>query len=302
MAFGIGSSQATAYEPTVRDKIALKLEDLLGSGPVARHFVDGLMGGTGLGRQHTGLADWIPGLSQVMQGDEAGQQIAAGHPWAGTGNLALAAVPIPAVGKGFGFVSKKVAQAADGAVGRAAVKTAEQAEPIIAYHGSPTQGLTSLQPRKQLGTFDFPGVVSLATDRATAARYAGADGAIYAAKVSPSGLGDFRDPADVQKVVEFYRRQEGSLAPADVARIEHGAWALWENPELWKAQGWKGAWTREEPGRGDAGELNLSLADGRGIDLLPDIPVKSPAASSLPPLPDLNRQAATVQPPAIQPR
>lgn len=136
--FGFSPATVTAYNPSLRDKAAMKLQDLLGSGPVATHFIDGLMGGTGLGHQHTGLVDWVPGIGQALQADEGGDQIANGHPVAGIVNTALAAMPFPAVAKGFGFAGKKVAQAVERAVTKTTASTAERAvAPIIAYHGSP---------------------------------------------------------------------------------------------------------------------------------------------------------------------
>jgi hypothetical protein len=110
---------------------------MLGNGPVANHFVDGLLGGTGLGHQHMGLVDWTP-AGALLQANEAGQQIGNGHPWGGVANLALAAVPIPSAAKGAKGLFGAGARAFEGAAGRGAMGATEKvAAPIIAYHGSP---------------------------------------------------------------------------------------------------------------------------------------------------------------------
>lgn len=126
----------TAYQPTLRDRAANAMFGMMGRGPMAQHVVEGVLGGTGLGHQHTGLADWIPGVGQAFQADEAGRQMGAGHPWAGGANLAMAAIPFPAAAKGLRAIAEEAAPAVRGMFGGAA-KAAETAAPIIAYHGSP---------------------------------------------------------------------------------------------------------------------------------------------------------------------
>jgi hypothetical protein len=119
-----------AYQPTLRDRVANRLLSLLGDGYEQQRFVENLLGSIGLGRTKTGTADFIPVVGQALQADEAGRQIAAGHPYAGGANLLMAALPVPAAAKGVKAVANKLLPET--------VQAAERAVPqIVAYHGSP---------------------------------------------------------------------------------------------------------------------------------------------------------------------
>lgn len=118
--------QMSAYQPTLRDRMANKLLGWMGDGYGQQRFVENLIGSSGLGAVKPGVADFIPLLGQALQGDEAGRQMAQGQRAAGTANLLLAALPIPAVAKG----ANKLIRGA---------REAEAAAPIVAYHGSPHQ-------------------------------------------------------------------------------------------------------------------------------------------------------------------
>lgn len=152
-------------------------------------------------------------------------------------------------------------------LGQAPPMRGPDGQPISLYHGSPETGLSRLQPQARADNFDFPPVVSLSTDEAFARGYAGKDGRVYQATAAEQPVGDFRNAADLERVKAFYEANHGPLSPDDLAAIESGSWRLWENKDLWKGQGWKGAWTREEPGRPDAQTLNLSLESGDGVRL-----------------------------------
>lgn len=119
----------TAYQPTLRDKLATGLLGMIGDGYEQRKFVGNLVGSTGLGHSKDVLSDYI-GLTLPLQGDEAGRQMASGHPLVGAANMALAALPVPAVAKGG-------VKAAGRALEKVAARTVEKKAPIVAYHGSP---------------------------------------------------------------------------------------------------------------------------------------------------------------------
>ena len=109
----------TAYKPTVRDNVARAALNLFGDTYANRKFARNMFGSSGLGSTgKASLADFTP-AGVGFAADEAGRQAGQGHPWAAAANLALAAVPIPAVakgakgmiGKGLRAVEKKVAPA-----------------------------------------------------------------------------------------------------------------------------------------------------------------------------------------------
>lgn len=132
------------------------------------------------------------------------------------------------------------------------------------FHGSTTNGLTSFDPTKQSGTFDFPPVVSASTSPGVARQYAGPDGSVYPVNVYANRLGDFRNNSDVNAASQFYKDSGTQLDSNDLAALQHGSWRLWENPALWKRMGWDGSYVREEPGTTGAGaqHINISLGDG----------------------------------------
>lgn len=252
-----GSSPPTlsAYQPSLRDKAAGTLLKLFGDTYENQRLVESFLGSSGLGQSKIGAVDVTP-LGLAFAGDEAGRKAAGGRPVEGAADLALAAIPIPAA-----------ARAVRGTLGGAKRALSEAGVPLKFYHGSADHNLTALMPRKQSGTFDFPPVVSLSTDPKFAAGYAGPNGKVYEASLRANGLGDFRDAADVKKVVDFYEKQYGPLDANDIEAVQQGSWRLWENPDLWKKHGWEGAWTREEPGTTNSQALNVSLASGSGISL-----------------------------------
>ena len=100
-----------AYNPSWRDKIGGWLYDQTSGSPVARNFVSGLVGSTGLGNTGLSVADFVPGVGSVLGAQDAANQ-------GDYKGAALAAVPIPG--------AAELAPAA---------KDLERG--IIAYHGSP---------------------------------------------------------------------------------------------------------------------------------------------------------------------
>jgi len=103
-----------AYQPTWRDQLA---QWMLGDAPTPeRHnFVQGLLGSSGLGSTGASVADFVPGVGQVLSAQEAAQR---GDPK----GFAMAMLPMPG-----------------GAVESALAKEGEEAAKrgITAYHGSP---------------------------------------------------------------------------------------------------------------------------------------------------------------------
>lgn len=140
---------ARSYQPTLRDRAAMALMGSSSPNSVWGQLVQGLVGSAGVGPVHrgpfgtAGLVDMTP-VGMAFQADEAGRQMASGHPIAGAANLAMA-LPIPAgavaskTGGLIGGAYKQAVAKAEAAAGKAAEKVAEKAAPIIAYHGSPYQ-------------------------------------------------------------------------------------------------------------------------------------------------------------------
>lgn len=79
------------YNPTLRDRLAQMLMGDTRPSPERRHFVEGMLGSTGLGNTGIGLADLVPG-GQVFALEEA---VRAGDPQA----AGLAIMPLPGASK-----------------------------------------------------------------------------------------------------------------------------------------------------------------------------------------------------------
>jgi len=116
-----------AYKPTVQDNVARFATNLFGDTYAGRNFVRNVFGSSGLGETgRASVADFTP-AGLAFEADKAGRLAGQGHPWAAAGNLALAALPIPAVAKG-----------AKGMIGKGLKAVEKKAAPFIeAYHGSP---------------------------------------------------------------------------------------------------------------------------------------------------------------------
>lgn len=90
----IGGNDPTlqAYTPSWRERLGGWLFDQTSGSPIARHAVEGLVGSSGLGNSGMSIADFVPGVGQVL----AGQEAANGGDYKGA---ALALVPIPGANK-----------------------------------------------------------------------------------------------------------------------------------------------------------------------------------------------------------
>lgn len=109
------------YRPTLRDKFARGVLNVLGDNYLARGFVENLTGSAGLGHSKNVLADYT-GLTLPFASEEAGRKMGSGNMLGGAADLALSAVPIPAAGK----VAQRVKQVLP-----------KPKPKIVAYHGSP---------------------------------------------------------------------------------------------------------------------------------------------------------------------
>ena len=89
----------SAYQPTLRDRLATAALRMTGDNEFGRYLVERAIGSTGLGQRRMGAIDALP-LGLPLQADEAGRRIAMpGHRIGGAVDLALAAVPIPGAAK-----------------------------------------------------------------------------------------------------------------------------------------------------------------------------------------------------------
>jgi hypothetical protein len=82
------------YEPSWRDRLATFLMGDARPSPERRRFVEGLTGSSGLGSIGMGLADFVPGLGNVLAGNEAKRAYDEGD-WIGAGLGAAGAMPMP---------------------------------------------------------------------------------------------------------------------------------------------------------------------------------------------------------------
>lgn len=131
-------AQASAYQPTIREKLSVAIAGDAKQGSVRRDLTDDLMGTRGDGSM--GLIDYTP-LS-LMFGDQYGRQmVTPGQRLPGAVGAALSIIPIPGIAKGAGKVAAHVVEdaAAHGVERNVAQDAVQAVSPIVAYHGSPHQ-------------------------------------------------------------------------------------------------------------------------------------------------------------------
>jgi hypothetical protein len=223
---GGGAPKLSAYNPTLRDRAATSVLGMLGNpnpnSPLGQ-LVSGILGSTGAGGMGNnilggnGLIDLTP-FGVPFMADEAGRQMASGHPLAGAASLAMA-LPLP-VGK-----AAQAAKGLIGSAGRKAVAEAAQtavsdagkaAAPVLAYHGSPTSGLTALKPGER---GPFGAATYLTPNRGYAERYAGPAGNVYEAQVG-NVFDGMHWPSDSSvNPYDVWRNQTAKLV--DAAAPEH---------------------------------------------------------------------------------
>ncbi len=98
-------AELRAYNPSWNDRIAQLLLGDSKAGSFKGKMVEGVMGSTGLGRTQPGLVDFVPGVSNVLFGDQAVRDAYYGN-YQGAALNAVAAVPFGALNAGFSSVGK----------------------------------------------------------------------------------------------------------------------------------------------------------------------------------------------------
>ncbi|MGW6778974.1 hypothetical protein ACWF50_13135 [Brucella pseudogrignonensis] len=100
-------AELRAYNPSWNDRIAQLLLGDSNAGSFKGKMVEGVMGSTGLGRTQPGLVDFVPGVSNVLFGDQAVRDAYNGN-YKGAALNAVAAVPFGALNAGLSSVGKAV--------------------------------------------------------------------------------------------------------------------------------------------------------------------------------------------------
>jgi hypothetical protein len=98
-------AELRAYNPSWNDRIAQLLLGDSNAGSFKGKMVEGVMGSTGLGRTQPGLVDFVPGVSNVLFGDQAVRDAYNGN-YKGAALNAVAAVPFGALNAGLSSVGK----------------------------------------------------------------------------------------------------------------------------------------------------------------------------------------------------
>lgn len=131
-------------------------------------------------------------------------------------------------------------------------------KPAVFYHGTykPYEGLPDPQKNR------VPvGMVIFSTDRSFANAYTGKGGGstesqrIFPVYIDKEGIADYRNPKDVEKVIEWYKKDKSTRYTdgyddvnedyVPVEAIKNGDWHLWENPQMLKELGYKGTYMTE---------------------------------------------------------
>ncbi len=139
------------------------------------------------------------------------------------------------------------------------------------FHGSPYANIEHFRTDNLRNHTGTPGTLSFTTSIETAKIYGDY---IYEAEVS-GVFGDYLNPDDCQKNFDFRwtaiknwheKRNEHHVLDAARARlikeITEGDYAQWENPAVWRACGWDGAWCHE------SGSRNLIVGKSAHIKLI----------------------------------
>lgn len=175
----------------------------------------------------------------------------------------------------------------------------EHGQPLRMYHGTSHNNISRFEVGyNSAGNKQWTGnhkVVSFTADPSFADGYAGSTvdslpdrrPTIYPVYIRAINPADFRNPEHVKLAKKYYiaikqKWIDGVIishphvwtpdtVAQDMARenqyldlnLSHGTWTRWENPALWQAFGWDGAWSREEPNHHNGRILNFAIADGR---------------------------------------
>lgn len=109
-------AELRAYEPTLRDMLANLLMPEGRASPERRRLVEGLVGSSGLGETGSGIVDLIPGLSQVLNSEDAYRDLSdRGDVMGAAGDVLEGAVPlkIPGVGRAVDEMGSKITRIPD---------------------------------------------------------------------------------------------------------------------------------------------------------------------------------------------
>jgi hypothetical protein len=100
--------------------------------------------------------------------------------------------------------------------------------PLVFYHSSPHD--------IKVWNQTYPGRVrnflSFTTDRKFASSWGGSTNKVYPVYVRARNIGDFRNPAHVKQVAEYYGISK------DNPDLMNGTWSVWEEPKMWDQFGW----------------------------------------------------------------
>lgn len=99
------------------------------------------------------------------------------------------------------------------------------------------------------------------------------DNRVFPVNIKAEDIADFRNPEDLEKARQWHvnrvnRENEEASRPAGWGEssfsedaLKNGDWTLWENEDMLRANGWKGAWITERNLTRKNPELNLALLD-----------------------------------------
>ncbi|WP_273792128.1 hypothetical protein [Brucella anthropi] len=125
-----------AYNPSLNDRIAQFLLGDSNAGSLKGKMVEGLMGSTGLGKTQAGVVDFVPGVSNVLFGDQAVRDLAHGNYSGAAWNIA-GAIPGSLATAAFSRVGK----AALSSMGKAAQDAENIASRIVPAYTPPAKSL-----------------------------------------------------------------------------------------------------------------------------------------------------------------
>jgi hypothetical protein len=142
--------------------------------------------------------------------------------------------------------------------------TGDDGKPLRLFHGTaePFDGMPSSSKNR------IPqGLTVYSTDPEVASRYAkqglqdnGKDAArVFPVVAKADGIADFRKAADLKKARDwFVAEADRTGIPFSEDLLKNGDYSYWENGEMLKANGWKGAFVSEIK-KGGGSELNVAI-------------------------------------------
>jgi hypothetical protein len=107
--------------------------------------------------------------------------------------------------------------------------------PLVFYHSTPHD----IKVWNQTYPGRIRNFLSFTTDRKFASSWGDSSSKVYPVYVRAKNIGDFRNPAHVKQVAEYYGISK------DNPDLMNGTWSVWEEPNMWDQFGWEGTWMRE---------------------------------------------------------